>query len=308
MWSYGFYNSVNGDRLYNAQQMSELFEGLITDGVYESVGGKMAVQPNNGMTIQIATGRGWFGGNWAKNDAQNLMTLEASDVLLNRYCAVVVRTDKSESVRSTTPVLKYSEFATEPVKPTMERTETVKEYCLAYVYIKAGATEITAADIEDTRGITELCGWITGVIDQVDTTTLWEQYKAQWGQFMDDANAENDTWQEEQRTAFTEWYNGLVDSINENTETMLVNALPVGLTLTLTPEGWVSESGVYKQTVTVAGMTGTKTVLVNPTLNSASTYSASEVRCSGQSTNTLEFTAVSQPTEAISVDVLHMGV
>ena len=33
MWSYGFYNSVNGDRLYNAQQMSELFEGLITDGV-----------------------------------------------------------------------------------------------------------------------------------------------------------------------------------------------------------------------------------------------------------------------------------
>jgi hypothetical protein len=96
--------------------------------------------------------------------------------------------------------------------------------------------------------------------------------------------------------------------INENTETMLVGALPVSLTLTLTPEGWVSENGAYKQTVTVTGMNDTKSVIVNPAENSASTYSASEVKCSGQSTNTLEFMAVSQPTEPIEVDVLHLGV
>ena len=65
-WTSGFFNSVNGDRLYNADQMSRLFEGLITDGVYASVGNKMAVQPNSGMTIQIATGRGWFGRHWVK--------------------------------------------------------------------------------------------------------------------------------------------------------------------------------------------------------------------------------------------------
>ena len=56
-WTSGFFNSVNGDRLYNADQMSRIFEGLITDGVYESVANKLAVQPNSGMTIQIATGR-----------------------------------------------------------------------------------------------------------------------------------------------------------------------------------------------------------------------------------------------------------
>ena len=308
MWSYGFYNSVNGDRLYNAQQMSELFEGLITDGIYESVGNKLAVQVNNGMTIQINTGRGWFGGHWVKNDSLHLLTLEASDVLLNRYCAVCVRTNKSESVRSSTPYLKYSDFATTPVKPSMERTETVKEYCLAYIYIPAGSSAITAANIEDTRGNNNLCGWVTGVIDQVDTTTLWEQYKAQWQQFMSEADAENDTWQAEQRAAFTEWYNGLVDLINENTETMLVNAIPVSLTVTLTTAGWVAENGLYKQTVTVNSMNATKSVVVSPNSETATVYSASEVRCTGQGANTLEFAAVTQPTEAIKVDVLHMGV
>ena len=48
-WTSGFFNSVNGDRLYNADQMSHIFEGLITDGVYESVGNKLAVQPNSGL-------------------------------------------------------------------------------------------------------------------------------------------------------------------------------------------------------------------------------------------------------------------
>ena len=285
-WEYGFFNSVNGDRVYNAQQMSSIFEGLITDGVYESVGNKLAVQPNSGMTIQIASGRGWFNKHWVNNDTPHLLTLEASDVTLNRYAAICIRVDDSDGVRSAVPYVKYSSYATNPTKPTMTRSEYINEYCLAYVYIKAGATAITTSDITDTRPNTELCGWVTGLIEQLNTTTLWSQ------------------WEE----LFTNWFNGLQDLINENTEAMLVAALPTSLTLTLNTEDWVSESGVYKQSVEVIGMTDTKSVIVNPTLNSASTYSASEVRCSDQSTNTLEFTAVSKPTEAINIDVLHLGV
>ena len=29
----GFYNSLDGDRTYNAEQMSELFDGIINDGI-----------------------------------------------------------------------------------------------------------------------------------------------------------------------------------------------------------------------------------------------------------------------------------
>lgn len=286
MWESGFFNSVNGDRVYNAEQMSSIFEGLITDGVYEAVGNKLAVQPNSGMTIQIATGRGWCKKSWFNNTSEYLIALEASDVTLNRYAAICIRADHSETVRNAEPYVKYSDFATTPVKPEPENSETVKELILAYVYIKAGAIEITASDITDTRADESVCGWVTGLIEQLNSATLWTQWEA----------------------LFTDWFKGLQDFINENTETMLVAALPVSVTLTLTAEGWVSESGVYKQTVTVTGMNDTKSVLVSPTATSASTYSASEVRCSGQSTNTLEFMAVSQPSEAISIDIIHMGV
>jgi hypothetical protein len=285
-WTSGFFNSVNGDRLYNANQMSRIFEGLITDGVYESVGNKMAVQPNSGMTIQIATGRGWFGRHWVENDSELTLTVADSDVLLNRYVAVVVKADDTEAVRDVTPYLKYSAFATNPTKPTMTRTETVKEYCLAYIYVKAGAKAITAADIEDTRGNEAVCGWVTGLIEQLSSATLFTQFTE----------------------IFNNWFNGLVDVINENTEAMLVNALPTSVKVSLTANGWVQSGSTYTQTAQVSNMSATKSVIVNPSADSVAAYSASEVRCTAQGANTLTFTAVSKPTAAISVDVLHMGV
>ena len=284
-WTSGFFNSVNGDRLYNAQQMSEIFEGLITDGVYESVGNKLAVQPNSGMTIQIATGRGWFGKRWVNNDSVYLQTLEPSDVTLNRYCAVCVRVDITNGVRTAQPYFKYGDFATRPVKPTMVRTETVKEYCLAYVYIKAGATAITAADIEDTRANESLCGWVTGLIEQLSSKTLFEQFKA----------------------IFDEWFNGLQNLINADTETMLVAALPVSITVTLPASGWVAGTGGYTCEATVIGMTATKTVMVQPTTDSVTKYSAAEIRCTAQGVNKLTFSAVTAPTEEVKVSVVHMG-
>ena len=287
MWTSGFFNSVNGDRVYNAQQMSEIFEGLITDGVYASVGDKMAVQPNNGMTIQIASGRGWFAKHWANNDSEYLTTLEASDVTLNRYGAVCIRVDEADSGRTAEPYIKYSEFATTPVKPTMTRTETVNEYCLAYVYIRAGAETITVADIEDTRGNTELCGWVTGLIVQLSTTTLFEQWQA----------------------IFEDWFVNLQNLIDENVEVTLVNALPTAVEVTLSAADWVSNgAGMYTQTVPVISMNATKTVIVQPTANSVTNYSAAEIRCVSQADNELTFTAVSLPTEDIAVSVVHMGV
>lgn len=287
MWESGFFNSVNGDRKYNAEQMSGIFEGLITDGVYESVGNKMAVQPNSGMTVQIATGRGWFNKRWVNNTAPQLLTLEASDVTLNRWAAVCVRVDTTASARTAEPYIKYSDFATTPVKPSVARTETVNEYCLAYVYIGAGATVITADVIEDTRGNNDLCGWVTGLIEQLNTTTLFEQWTA----------------------IFENWFSNLQDKLSEDIETMLVSALPVSVEITLAADGWeAATDGGYTQTVNVLNMNDTKTVVVSPADTSVTAYSAAEVRCVAQGGNVLTFMAISLPSEDISVNILHMGV
>lgn len=285
-WTSGFFNSVNGDRLYNAQQMSEIFEGLITEGVYASVGNKLAVQPNSGMTVQIATGRGWVGKHWVNNDSEYLQVIEGSDVLLNRYCAVCIRADETDSVRDAVPYFKYSEFATKPVKPTMERTETVTERCLAYIYIRAGATEIKASDIEDTRGNSELCGWVTGLIEQLSTTTLFEQWT----------------------DLFNEWFTNLQDLINENTEAMLVSAMPVNLTISLPESGWVEIDNKYTQTTSVLNMSETKSVIVSANAETADIYNASAIRATSQGANELTFTAETLPTGTVKVDIVHMGV
>ena len=285
MWDYGFHNSVNGDRVYNADQMSGIFDGLLTPGVYESVGDKLAVQPNSGMVIQIATGRGWFNSRWVNNTSPYLITLEASDVTLNRYAAICVRGDNSSGVRSTSPYVKYSEFATAPVKPTMERTDDVKEYCLAYVYIKARATAITAADIEDTRQDTNLCGWVTGLIDQITPDTLYTQFTAQ----------------------FNEWFSGIQDDLDENTKAMLVAALPTSVTVTLTTAGWSASGDTFTQTVSVTGMNDTKSIIVQPNNATVEAYSSAGIMATSQDVNSITFTATTKPTTDINVDILHMG-
>lgn len=238
------------------------------------------------MTIKIDTGRGWFDKRWVDNSSEYLMTLESADVTLNRYCAVVVRTDRTESVRASAPVLKYGAYATSPKKPEMTRTEEVKEYCLAYIYIKAGATQITAADIEDTRGDTELCGWVTGLIEQLSTTTLFEQ----WTQI------------------FSDWFAGLQDIIDTDVETKLVNALPQAVTVTLPVDGWSASDGKYLNTVTVPIMNETKSVITYVNKDTMADYVEAGITCKEQGQNSLTFEATAKPTAEIKVDILHMGV
>lgn len=288
-WSSGFFNSVSGDRVYTADQISHIFNGLITDGVYESIGNKLVVEPNSGMTVQIGTGRGWFGGRWVNNDSNYLLTLEGSDVLLNRYCAVCVRVDNSDSGRKAEPYLKYSSFANSPVKPTMERTETVKEYCLAHIYIKAGVTSITAADIEDTRGDTSLCGWVTGLIDQVDTDTLWKQWNALFNNFMDDKEDE-----------FLDWFNSLSDYMNDNIEVQLaadmlavkkrcIKAYGAFDGLGWNSNGLSGENLLYTQTITVDGVSADKDIIVAPREDYKDTYIMMDCEPVSVGNNTITF-------------------
>lgn len=287
-WTSGFFNSVNGDRLYNARQMSEIFEGLITSGVYEKVGNKLAIEPNSGMTIQINTGRGWFGGSWVQNDSPLTMLVDNSDVTLNRYCAVVVKSDR-DGARTAEPYLKYSEFATTPVKPTMERSDTVNEYCLAYIYIKAGATTITASDIEDTRGDTGLCGWVTGLIEQVDTTTLWRQYES----------------------IFFEWFNNLEDYLDENVETKLIADIQklqgraVKTTGVFDGLGWNRQTdGTYTQTITVNGVTADNDIIVSPSAEHKTDYISMECEAISQGENSITFRCNKPLDKSIVVDVI----
>ena len=271
------------------------------------------------MTVQVNTGRGYFSGHWVKNDSEYLQALEGSDVLLKRYCAVCVRVDESDSVRAATLNFKYSEFATNPTKPEMERSELVNEYCLAYILIKAGATEITAADIEDTRGDNNLCGWVSGLIEQIDTTTLWHQFKAEWEQFMESKESDSAAWFAQQEADFLAWYTNLQTNLDGDvaaTLTIKVQALEADVAAlkginkaasgVLLASGWVLQGdGKYRQTISLPGVTATNYVIEGPA-TAAAKADYLEMACSpiAQSTNSITYECESVKAVDIPIEVL----
>lgn len=188
---YGFFNSINGDRVYNADQMSQYFDGLITNGVYESVGGALQVLAGSGLAVNVETGRAVINCKWIRNDAVLTLPITQAHSVLNRYTAVILRLDVSGRLVEITT--KDGTPASTPTKPAMETSSTVVELCLAYVYVAAGATSISQADITDTRP-SSLCGWVTGLIQQVDTSQLFLQWQTAYQEYYDDMTAQFDAW------------------------------------------------------------------------------------------------------------------
>lgn len=74
----------------------------------------------------------------------------------------------------------------------------------------------------------------------------------------------------------------------------------------LTVNGWTTDpnTGIISQSVTVVGVTATNNVIVSPAPSSTDDYVNGDVRCVSQSTDTLTFTCATQPTNAITVNVL----
>lgn len=209
--TFGFFNSVNGDRTYDADTISNMFKGLISDGIYESVANAFIVTPSSGLTLSVGSGRAIVGDRWVENDADMTITLNAAHVTLNRYTAIVLR--KSTTTRDISIVMIDGTPASSPVKPSIVRNTTTYDILLAYVYVAAGATSITGSNITDMRANTSVCGFVTGLITQVDTTELFNQYSAAYEENLDNMEA----WEAAQKAAFDTWFDDLTDELRVDT-------------------------------------------------------------------------------------------
>lgn len=190
----GFFNSSNSDRKYTAENFNDYFEGLVSGGVFEGVGDGLRVTAGTGMQVQIGTGKLVDSkGRWMKNDAVMNLTISAADVTLNRYDAIVVKIDSTQSVRGASIYVKKGTAASNPVEPTMTRNATIEEYCLAYIYVAKGASSITQSVITDTRTNTRVCGFVMGLIEKVDTTDLFKQYDTAFNEWFDKVKANLDS-------------------------------------------------------------------------------------------------------------------
>ena len=95
----GFFNSVGGDRLYNADDMSRYFEHILSNGIFKRINRCLEVSPAGGMTLAVAAGAGLINCRWFRAASAETVTIPAAHAVLPRFDVVVARLDMSDSVR-----------------------------------------------------------------------------------------------------------------------------------------------------------------------------------------------------------------
>lgn len=293
----GFFNSLNGDRLYDAADMNMPYKKIISNGVIPDVSSALQVVASNGLTVNVQPGSGLFGDGWAHNDAPVAVTLNAAHSVLDRIDLVVMRRDDNENVRATNVYVKTGTPASNPVAPTVERSTYIKEYALAEIRVAAGATVITQSAILDTRADTTRCGWCTSLIKQVDTSTLFLQWQKAY---------------EENIEAFEAWFESaksiLADDESAAAQILFLTENKADretAAVELTAAGWNLTEGYYYQTVAVDGMLSNDTVIVTADLSSLEDWMRYSVLCTGQATGSLTFRATAAV--AVTANIVNLG-
>lgn len=204
--SSGFFNSLNGDRKYNAAQMSAIFDGLIIDGVFASIGTAFAVKAAGGLTVNVGVGKAWFDHTWTVNDSILPMTAPEAEVLLDRIDAVVLEVNGTESVRENTIKFVKGNPSSAPSRPTLTNEGNVHQYPLCYIYRKYGTAVINQADITPMVG-TESTPFVTGILQTISLDELLGKWQDELDRFTDARSQEVDDWIAQEESDFTTWFN-----------------------------------------------------------------------------------------------------
>ena len=170
-----FFNSVAGDRKYQAADFASYFNSFITNGVFPNPSTNLQVISNNNMTITIKVGAAWINGYFYKNDSDLILPIDVADGVLNRVDRLVIQYNTIN--RNITAKVKKGVFASTPVALLLQRDSDAFELGIADIYIGAGVVSIVGANITDLRLDTTKCGIVNSLI-QADTTSLFNQYQA----------------------------------------------------------------------------------------------------------------------------------
>ena len=191
MLKYGFFNSVNGDRKYNADDMTMPYKLIVSDGIIANANGQLSdsfkVKYSSGRQLKVVAGKGLFGGHWCEMTSDELIEVPTPHTQYTRIDSIVIRVDEDARALS----LQYLQgiAATNPQAPTIQRSSTIKEYRLANISVAANTTEITQSNITDTRPSAD-CGIVTNLLQNSDISSTYSQWESQFNDFLTERGEE----------------------------------------------------------------------------------------------------------------------
>lgn len=232
-----FFESVNGDRRYKVTELVSYLRPFFSDGVFPNPSTGQQVKQNTeaDMFVLVQPGDSWINGRMYRivDDAKRLR-IDPSDSATSRIDRIVVGADYAN--RTITTYVKKGSPASSPQAPELQRDTTKYEICLAEVTIAPGATQITQSAIKDTRLDNAVCGIVTGLVETVDTTTLYNQLETWRLEFMEQKETQlaewiatfqknmND-WKTVEQQAFVDWFNGIKGQLNGDIAGNLLNQI-----------------------------------------------------------------------------------
>lgn len=208
MSEYGFFwDSMNGDRKYNAASMEEWLRKFFVTGVFN---GELQVTATTGMTVSVSAGYCNIDGKVMHFTSAKNFTLEVASGIANRVDTIVIErndTDRTFYLKAITGI--DGEGPTAPV-----RTGGVYQLVLAQIAVNAGVTEITGADITDTRTDPDLCGYVASTVTEMDFSQFAAQFASYYEQFVENNEAD-----------FMDWFEHLQDILDTDVAAHLQNEI-----------------------------------------------------------------------------------
>lgn len=152
----GFFNSINNDRTYDAEDMGKLFDGVISNGVFNNKGNKFALVPiANTMNVQIQSGKAWWDGKYFEIvGADTLLTISEGSVN-PRIDAVYIKIDMTEGSRIGSIEKQEGTPDPNPQKPVVQNENNITKIVIGYITVPSNAINLNNAVIESNVGTTD---------------------------------------------------------------------------------------------------------------------------------------------------------
>ena len=216
----GFFDArlVDGefDRTYLATHFASYFASFVGNGVFAGKAQQLQVLANNpnSMSVKVLPGQGWINGYWYENVEEKILPVDPADGVLKRIDNVVLRLDFKE--RKIEAIIVKGENSGSPISPRLKRDTDAFELLLATINVGASISKISQPNISDERPNSSVCGWVTGLINQVSTQDLYEQYQAYYLEFKGKSTEEWNNLKESKKSEFEDWFNEIKAQLSGN--------------------------------------------------------------------------------------------
>lgn len=173
----GFFNALESggtyDRVYDANDFAEYFALFIGNGVFADPMNQLKVVPKSGLTVTLKKGNAFIDGYWYKLSEDMDFTLSPNGTSYAITDVIAVTLDKTNRVITAKKKEKVSSI-------TPMNNGIVHELIVASISLGVGVSTITESMITDRRPYKDYCGFVTGVVDQIDADGMFTQLEAQF--------------------------------------------------------------------------------------------------------------------------------